>query len=98
MLERKIVSSQAVLEDVLRFQELQDGRVKVLLGSSPESIFSLEIVERARGAFETPSVLLKCRGCGEPVLESRAVHFEGEAYCMPCFMTKRAGCASCWLH
>ncbi len=97
-LERKIMADRAVFEDVVRFQALQDDRVKLLLGMGPESVFSVEIVEPNSDAFETPSVLLTCISCGEAVLKSRAISREGEVYCMHCFKNMKTGCALYRLH
>jgi len=84
-LEQKIVSNQAVLDDVVRFQELLDSRINCLFGLTPEVLYTARPVEPRRDPTELASVYLTCCRCGEQVLKSHIVEHGGAIYCTPCF-------------
>jgi formylmethanofuran dehydrogenase subunit E len=84
-LERKIRDRQVVLDDLVQFQTLLDSRVKYLMGQGPEDLYLFEPVTGLSRPIEAASVFLDCDRCGQQVLESRIIHCEGKAYCLPCF-------------
>jgi len=84
ILEGKIVRSQISLDEVVRFQELLDGRVKKLLSSHPEDLFDVVDASQTVQTMETPAAYLSCAGCGQQVLKEHAVELEGKCYCAPC--------------
>ncbi len=84
ILEEKIVHGQISLDEVVRFQELLDGRVLKLLSSCPEDIFDVVEASRTVQTVETPAAYQSCAGCGQQVLKEHAVGFQGRLYCAPC--------------
>jgi formylmethanofuran dehydrogenase subunit E len=93
-LEQKIMNNLAVLEEVVQFQKLLDGRVKQLLNLAPEELFAVERINFVPRQTETASVFLACCQCGEPVLKSRKIDYQGETYCLPCFQKQNIGPSS----
>jgi len=84
ILEEKIVHNQISLDEVVKFQELLDGRVLKLLSSRPEDVFDLVNADQNILTMETPAAYLSCAGCGQQVLKEHAVEFRGRLYCAPC--------------
>jgi len=84
-LEEKIMKDQAKLDDVVNFQKLLDSRIKQLLASPPEDLFSVERIGPIRQSKEMPTIYLSCCGCGQQVLKSRTIEFQDKIYCIPCF-------------
>lgn len=91
-LERKIVNNQFVMDDAMQFQKLLDERVKFLLDSFPEDIFMAKHVESVPPSFETANIFLQCSMCGEQVLKSRKIDYQGATYCIPCFRQITTSC------
>ncbi len=92
ILEEKIAHNQISLDEVVRFQELLDGRVLKLLSSIPEEIFDVLDVEQQVLTMESPAAYLSCSGCGQKVLREHAVEFHGKSYCAPCLhLLRRSG-------
>jgi len=91
-LEQKIMNNQAMLEEVVQFRKLLDGRVKHLLNLAPEELFVVERIESVQPPTETASVFLAYCRCGEQVLKSRKIDYQGETYCIPCFQRINTGC------
>lgn len=91
-LEDKIMHSQAMLEDVVRFQQLLDNRVRLILGLAPEELFAIEEVDANTRPKEAASVYLTCTECAEQVLASRSVEMREKVYCLPCFQKKNPDC------
>ncbi len=92
LLERKIATSQAILEDVVHFQKLLDGRVEHLLSLEPENIFAVSSVRNVQPPTEMPNVFITCCRCGEQVLKSRKIDYQGKTYCIPCFQQIQTSC------
>lgn len=90
-LEQRIVNNQAVLDDVVQFQGLLDGRIKRLFGLAPEDLYTVSAVEPRQDPTELASVYLTCCRCGEQVLKSRIIEHEGQVYCTPCFQRINIG-------
>lgn len=84
-LEHKIKNNQVIMDDAVQFQKLLDGRVRYLLGLAPEDIFSVKHVESVPPPLETANTFLQCSACGEHVLKSRKIEYQGQTYCIPCF-------------
>ena len=84
-LEEKIIRDQACLNDLVQFQGILDDRVKRLLASCPEELFTIENVRPMRQITEMPTIYLSCWGCGQQVLKSKAIEFQEKIYCIPCF-------------
>ena len=97
-LERLIVDNLAVIEDVLQYQKLLDGRIKYLLGLGPEDIFSVKHVDPVPQSFETANIIVQCCICGEQVLNNRKIEYKGEMYCIPCFRQITKSCAYLTVH
>jgi formylmethanofuran dehydrogenase subunit E len=91
-LEEKIVNKQALFEDVVRFQQLMDARVRQILELSPKELFSIEEVDAKTRPRESVSIYLSCSICGEQVLASRSIENRKRIYCVPCFQKKNPGC------
>lgn len=91
-LEQKIGSNQALLEDVVRFQQLLDSRVRRILALLPEELFTIEEVDAGAHPPESTSVYLTCGICGEHVLASRSIESRNMTMCMPCFQKMSPGC------
>jgi len=85
MLEEKIMKDQSSLDEVVHFQGLLDGRIKRLLASPAEDLFFVEPVRPMRSTNEMPTTYHCCSECGQQVLKSRAIEFQGKIYCIPCF-------------
>ena len=84
-LEEKIIKDQTSLDNVVHFQRLLDSRIKRLIAYSVEDLFVVEPVRRMQPATEMPTIYFFCWGCGQQVLKSRAIEFQGKIYCIPCF-------------
>lgn len=91
-LERKISSNRAVIEDVVHFQKVLDGRVKRLLSLEPEDIYAVHSVQAVQPPVEMPSVFVVCGRCGEEVLETRTIDYQGGFYCSSCFQQIQTAC------
>jgi formylmethanofuran dehydrogenase subunit E len=88
-LEEKIAHQQISLDEVVRFQELLDGRVSKLLSTSPEDLFDVVVADQPLETIETPATYLSCASCGEQVLREHAVEHRGKHYCAPCIRLLR---------
>ena len=90
-LSRKMVSNTIVMDEVVNLQMIIDERVRHLLRQPPESLFKVEPIERRQEPSEVPSVYLTCCQCKEQVLDSHAVEYGHEIFCMPCFEVFKSG-------
>jgi formylmethanofuran dehydrogenase subunit E len=93
-LEQKIRDGQVMLDDIVQFQTLVDSRVKYLLDLCPEDLYQVKPVTSSPRPVETASVCFVCAKCGQQVLKSRIVDYEGKAYCLPCFQRLNTGCTA----
>jgi len=84
-LDEKIRKNRALLEDVTRFQQLIDARVRQILALLPEELFTIEEVDTEVRPPETASIYVTCGVCGEMVLVDRSVKNRDMIVCMPCF-------------
>lgn len=91
-LEDKITNNQALLEDVVRFQQLLDSRVRLILELPPEELFAIEEVDANSRPQKSTGVYLTCTVCGEKVLASRSVESRETIFCLPCFQKMNPGC------
>lgn len=91
-LDEKITNNQALLEDITRFQQLIDTRVKQILALLPEELFIIEEVESTIQPPETASIYQTCALCGEMVLASRSIESRNMTLCTPCFQKMSPGC------
>lgn len=94
-LEQKIMNDQVILEEVVQFQKLLDGRVRYLLDLVPEDIFSVKRVESIPPPFEMANTFQQCSVCGEQVLKNRKIEHQNQIYCIPCY---RKITKSCFYH
>lgn len=92
LIERKIMKNEALLEDVLKFQQMLDARVRHLFELTPETLFSIEEVAAESRPKELSGVYLTCAACGDQVLESRCIENRDNIFCLPCFQKKAPGC------
>jgi len=84
-LDEKIRKNRALLEDVTRFQQLIDARVRQILALLPEELFTIEEVDTEVRPPETASIYVTCGVCGEMVLADRSIKNRDMIVCMPCF-------------
>jgi formylmethanofuran dehydrogenase subunit E len=84
-LEEKIRRQQVTLEEVVHFQGLLDARAKRLLALDHQELFDVSPTDTAPPPSENATCYVTCNQCSQPVLNSRAVDFNGRFYCMPCF-------------
>lgn len=91
-LENKIMHNEAMLEDMVRFKQLLDSRVRFILELPPEELFAIEEVDANARPQESASVYLTCSVCGEQVLASRSVESRNSIFCLPCFQKMTPGC------
>ncbi len=84
LLEEKIVHNQISLDEVVRFQEILDSRVSMLLASRPKDLFVVETAGTCLETLETPASYLPCAGCGQQVLRKHTAEHLGKRYCTPC--------------
>jgi formylmethanofuran dehydrogenase subunit E len=84
-LEEKIRRQQVTLEEVVRFQGLLDARAKRLLALDHKELFDVNPTDTPPPPSEAATRYVACCQCSQPVLNSRAVDFNGRFYCMPCF-------------
>lgn len=84
-LERKIVSHQAVFDDVVMFQQLLDAMIRRIMAFTPEELFEIEETGVGNIPVESTTVYLVCAVCGEKMLSSRGVVQGRMTVCMPCF-------------
>ena len=92
-LEHDILNNQGTLDEMVQFQKLLDGRMKQLLGLTPEELFDVESIEPLQQPTEMVGVCLICSRCGEQVLSSRKIDHPYGPYCIPCFQKINPGCA-----
>jgi formylmethanofuran dehydrogenase subunit E len=92
-LEDKITNNQAMLEDVVKFQQLLDSRVRLILELPLDELFAIEEVDANARPQESASVYLTCTVCGEQVLASRSVQKREKIFCLPCFQKMTPGCS-----
>jgi formylmethanofuran dehydrogenase subunit E len=96
-LEQRIISRQAILDEVVQFQGLLDRRVKYLMGLSPEHLFDVVRVESVPRPVETASIYLTCSKCRQQILKSRVIQHQGKTYCIPCSQHSNTGRQGCGL-
>lgn len=97
-LEHKMINDQVLLEDVVEFQKLLDGRVLKILAMAPEALFDVEGTQKGQRPVETASVYLTCDQCGHQMLQSRKIDYHGKIYCIPCFQRISRNCHHYSLH
>lgn len=91
-LECKINENQALIEEVVHFQQLIDARVRQILELEPEELFSVEEIDADTLPRESVSLYQTCSICGEQVLANRSIESRDKIYCMPCFQKETPGC------
>ena len=84
-LDEKIRKNRALLEDVTRFQQLIDARVRQILALLPEELFTIEEVDTEVRPPETASIYVTCAVCGEMVLAGHSIKNREMTLCTPCF-------------
>ena len=98
VLGQKIMNHEVMLEEMVQFQELSDGRVKKLLALSPQELFEVEGIENYQLPVKKASVYLACEKCGHPILKCRRMDFQNKTCCIPCSRRITSGCALSSLH
>jgi len=91
-IEDKIVRDEATLDEVVHFQRLLDGWVRHLFNLSYEELFDVEWIESVQPSIETASVYMTCCKCGQQVLRTRKIDYQGKIYCIPCFQQVNPSC------
>ena len=92
-LETKIMSNNALLDDIVWFQQLIDARVQQIFAYSPEDLFVIEPTQRWQQPQESTSLYTICSICGEQVLANRCVERRERVLCLPCFQKEVPGCS-----
>lgn len=90
--EEKIMTDQALFEDIVLFQRMINSRVQQILASSPEELFTIETTPGQPRQQESTSRYLTCAVCGEQVLANRCIESRNKWYCLPCFQQQAPGC------
>jgi formylmethanofuran dehydrogenase subunit E len=90
-LDEKIRKNLAILEDVTRFQQLIDARVRRILALLPEELFTIEEVDTEVRPPETASIYVSCAVCGEMVVAERSIKNRDMTLCTPCFQKMSPG-------
>ncbi len=92
-IESKILNNEATFDEITQFQGFLDDRVRHLLSLSPEGLFKVEPyhAKPARYHTESASVYLTCTCCGEQVLKSHVIDYQGRVCCIPCFRRLNIG-------
>jgi formylmethanofuran dehydrogenase subunit E len=91
-LEEKIMNDNALLEDIVSFQQLIDARVQQIFNLSPQDLFVIEPTPCGQQPRESTSLYTICDNCGEQVLANRCVERRNKALCLPCFQKEVPGC------
>jgi formylmethanofuran dehydrogenase subunit E len=91
-LEEKIMNDNALLEDIVSFQQLIDARVRRIFALSPEELFVIEPTRCAQQPQESTSLYTICSICGEQVLTTRCIERRNKLLCLPCFQKEAPGC------
>jgi formylmethanofuran dehydrogenase subunit E len=81
----KINSGQATEEEKALFQEQHQARARAMLSMPIEDLYEIQRVDAIIPARARLHNSVKCAGCGETVMETRAHIFRGEIFCTPCF-------------
>lgn len=92
VLEEKIINDNALLEDIVSFQQLIDARVRRIFTLSPEDLFVIEPAQCAQHPRESTSLYTMCSLCGEQVLATRSIERRNKVLCIPCFQKEVPGC------
>ncbi len=92
-LEEKILTDNALLENYISFQQMIDARVRQILDSSPDELFTIETTHGIPQQSHSTSIYLTCDNCGEQVLATRCIENHHKTFCQPCFQKKFPGCA-----
>jgi len=90
-LVKKISENRAGLSEVVQFQKILDDRARLFIDLSPEDIFDIDDTAATEHPTEMADVYISCCRCGQHVLRSRIIDYQGESYCMPCFQTMGEG-------
>ncbi|NOX79954.1 MAG: hypothetical protein GXP57_02475 [Deltaproteobacteria bacterium] len=92
-IESRILNNEATFDEITQFQSFLDGRVKHLLGLPPERLFKVEPCHEKPALYhtESASVYLTCTCCGEQVLKSHVIDYQGRVCCIPCFQRLNNG-------
>ena len=91
-LEEKIMNDNALLDDIVSFQQLIDARVRRIFTLSPADLFVIEPIPCAQQSQESTSLYTICTICGEQVLASRCIERRNKVLCIPCFQKEAPGC------
>jgi formylmethanofuran dehydrogenase subunit E len=85
MLHERVHRGQASEEGLRRVQELRERQIRDILERPLADLFEIQQVEAVVPARARIHDSVRCAGCGEQVMETRARLFRGELYCIPCF-------------
>ncbi|MDI7276557.1 MAG: FmdE family protein [Anaerolineae bacterium] len=66
-------------------QALRQDRAQAILGRPLEELFEVQAVDLPIPPPARIHGSVRCAGCGEAVMETRARLLDGEAFCLPCF-------------
>ena len=81
----KVTSGQANEEEQACFQKQHQERAWRIMTAPLVELFEVQAVEPVIPARARLHQSVKCAGCGETVMETRARMFRGDMYCKPCF-------------
>ena len=67
---------------------LRQARARAILDRSLDELFEVQEVQPPIPAPARIHGSIRCAGCGEMVMETRARLFQGESFCLPCFQAR----------
>lgn len=63
----------------------KEERMKKILGSAPEDIFTIQEIEYTPPEFAKIHESIICSSCGEAVMATRIMERDGKKLCIPCY-------------
>ena len=80
----KIRQGQAQAEDMERFQQLREKRLKDILETDPNKLFTVEEINADVPPQARIAESVVCDMCGEPTMVDLLQDIEGQRVCIPC--------------
>jgi formylmethanofuran dehydrogenase subunit E len=87
-LREKLSAGLGTEKDQERFSFLHRARGQAILEMPFEQLFSVQQIDPHIPAHARIHASIICAGCSEKVMETRARLFQGENYCIPCFIIR----------
>lgn len=84
-LRKKVEAGEASEAEAARFRELHQSEARRVLEIAPDRLFKTEEIDEPMPAKARIHASIKCRRCGEGVMETRVRCYDGKELCPPCF-------------